>query len=77
MTAVAHLFEKPNRSAWAKDRDHVLHPYTDFASFSKTGSQIIEKAKGMHVTDDKGRTLLDGIAGLWCVNIGHGRPEMA
>lgn len=77
MTAAARLFENPNRTAWAKDRDHVLHPYTDFSSFAKTGSQIIEKAKGMHVTDDKGRTLLDGIAGLWCVNIGHGRPEMA
>ena len=31
----------------------------------------------MYVTDSTGRRLLDGIAGLWCVNIGHGRREMA
>ena len=64
-------------SAWAKDRNHVLHPYTDFSTFKTEGSQVIETAKGMYVTDSDGRKLLDGIAGLWCVNIGHGRPEMA
>ena len=60
-----------------KDRAHLLHPYTDFSSFAAEGSQIIERAQGMHVTDTEGRRLLDGIAGLWCVNIGHGRKEMA
>ncbi|CUK10194.1 Taurine--pyruvate aminotransferase [Ruegeria denitrificans] len=64
-------------SAWAKDRDHVLHPYTDFTTFKEEGSQVIEGAKGMYVTDTEGRRLLDGIAGLWCVNVGHGRREMA
>lgn len=64
-------------SAWEMDRSHVLHPYTDFSTFAAEGSQIIEKAKGMHVTDAHGRRILDGIAGLWCVNIGHGREEMA
>ena len=59
------------------DRAHVLHPYTDFTSFAQTGSQIITRAEGMYVTDTDGRQLLDGIAGLWCVNIGHGRAELA
>lgn len=69
---------RPNtRSAWEMDRAHVLHPYTDFTSFAETGSQIIACAEGMYVTDTDGRRLLDGIAGLWCVNIGHGRTEMA
>lgn len=69
---------RPNtRSAWEMDRAHVLHPYTDFASFAQTGSHIIARAEGMYVTDTDGRHLLDGIAGLWCVNIGHGRVEMA
>ncbi|MXX90015.1 MAG: aminotransferase [Boseongicola sp. SB0677_bin_26] len=69
---------KPDaNSAWAKDRAHVLHPYTDFSSFHDEGSQVIDRASGMHVTDADGRRLLDGIAGLWCVNIGHGRREMA
>ncbi len=64
-------------SIWAKDRAHVLHPYTDFSTFQHEGSQVITGAEGMHVTDSDGRRLLDGIAGLWCVNIGHGRREMA
>ncbi|WP_371225617.1 aminotransferase [Roseovarius sp. 2305UL8-3] len=64
-------------TAWEKDRAHLLHPYTDFTSFADEGSQVIEKAEGMHVIDTNGKTLLDAIAGLWCVNIGHGRKEMA
>jgi putrescine---pyruvate transaminase len=66
-----------SRSPLDMDRAHVLHPYTDFSSFAQTGSQIIARAEGMYATDTDGRRLLDGIAGLWCVNIGHGRHEMA
>ena len=69
---------RPNeRSAWEKDRDHLLHPYADFSSFKEDGSQIIERASGMYVYDDSGTSYLDGIAGLWCVNVGHGRREIA
>ena len=64
-------------SAWAKDKAHVLHPYTDFSSFKNEGSQVITSAEGMYVTDSDGNKFLDAIAGLWCVNIGHGRREMA
>lgn len=63
--------------AWEKDRAHLLHPYTDFSNFASVGSQIIERAEGMYVIDSDGNRLLDGIAGLWCVNIGHGRKDMA
>lgn len=64
-------------SAWAKDRAHVLHPYTDFSTFQEEGSQVITGAEGMYVTDSDGKQHLDAIAGLWCVNVGHGRREMA
>ena len=63
--------------AWELDRDHLLHPYTDFSKFRDEGSQVISRAEGMYVSDDTGADFLDGIAGLWCVNIGHGRREMA
>jgi adenosylmethionine-8-amino-7-oxononanoate aminotransferase len=59
------------------DKDHFIHPYTDFSVFDREGSQVISSARGVTVTDDKGRDYLDAIAGLWCVNIGHGREEMA
>lgn len=59
------------------DLDHLIHPYTDFGSFLKTGSQIITSAQGVYVKDSQGEEYLDAIAGLWCVNIGHGRTEIA
>ncbi|QAX28789.1 aminotransferase [Leisingera sp. NJS204] len=65
------------QTVWAQDRAHLLHPYTDFAAFAEEGSHVIARAQGMHVIDTEGNRLLDGIAGLWCVNIGHGREEMA
>jgi adenosylmethionine-8-amino-7-oxononanoate aminotransferase len=66
-----------SQALWQKDRDHFIHPYTDFSVFGEEGSQIISQASGVHVTDSEGRDYLDAIAGLWCVNIGHGNAEMA
>ena len=69
--------ESQSQSIWQMDKNHFIHPYTDFSVFREEGSQVITAAKGVTVTDDKGRDYLDAIAGLWCVNIGHGREEMA
>ncbi len=62
---------------WRKDKEHFLHPWTHFDTFKKHGSLVIREAKGAYVTDASGRRYLDGIGGLWCVNIGYGREEMA
>jgi len=66
-----------NKEIWEMDKKHFIHPYTDFTTFSEEGSQVVSKAEGMYITDSGGKSYLDGIAGLWCVNIGHGRQEMA
>lgn len=62
---------------WQKDKAHFIHPYTDFSTFHEEGSQIITKASGNYIFDSSGRKMLDGIAGLWCVNVGHARKELA
>ena len=62
---------------WEMDKNHFIHPYTDFSCFAQQGSQVIVEAKQNYVKDSTGKEYLDGIAGLWCVNIGHGRQEMA
>jgi adenosylmethionine-8-amino-7-oxononanoate aminotransferase len=62
---------------WRKDRAHFLHPWTHFDTFKREGSLIIESAEGAYVTDAAGKRYLDGIGGLWCMNIGYGREEMA
>lgn len=66
-----------DNSYYEMDKNHFIHPYTDFSTFQKEGSQIISQAKGAFVTDSQGNRFLDGIAGLWCINIGHGREDMA
>ena len=62
---------------WQQDKDHFVHPFTDFSVFQEEGCDIIERSEGEYVYDAKGNKYLDGIAGLWCVNIGHGRDEIA
>lgn len=62
---------------WQNDKNHQIHPYTNFEKFSREGSIIYSRGKGHHIYDHDGKEYLDGIAGLWCVNIGHGRTEMA
>lgn len=61
------------------DRLTVVHPFThlkDFAS-GKVASRIIRGGRGLTVTDQHGRTFIDAFAGLYCVNIGYGRTEVA
>ena len=62
---------------WEKDRDHYIHPWTDFNVFHKEGSLVLAEADGAYVFDSDGGRYIDGIGGLWCVNIGYGREEMA
>ena len=60
-----------------QDIDHHFHPFTDFSTFKASGSMILAEAEGAYISDSSGRHYLDGIGGLWCVNIGYGRDEMA
>ena len=62
---------------WAKDRDHYIHPWTDFSVFHDEGSLVVAEADGPYVYDSDGGRYIDGIGGLWCVNIGYGNEEMA
>lgn len=62
---------------WQQDHDHVLHPYTHFDSFRANGSLVLVEGEGCYVTDAQGRRYFDGIGGMWCVNAGYGRREIA
>lgn len=62
------------------DRRSVLHPFTqlkDFASGKAGDPTIITGGKGIRIQDAKGNQLIDAFAGLYCVNIGYGRDEVA
>ncbi len=59
------------------DKERVLHPATSIADHLKSGPRIMAEGSGVTLTDTGGRRYLDAVAGLWCVNIGYGRPEVA
>jgi putrescine---pyruvate transaminase len=65
------------QTVWQQDKDHYIHPWTDFSTFKETGSLVLADSDNVHVKDGDGREYLDGIGGLWCVNIGYAREEMA
>jgi putrescine---pyruvate transaminase len=58
------------------DRAHLVHPFSCYRSHEDTGVRVLKSAKGATVTDASGKTLLDGFAGLWCVNIGYGQESV-
>jgi len=60
----------------AIDAAHHLHPFTDHKELRAAGSRVITRADGPYIYDAEGIEILDGMAGLWCVNIGYGRPEL-
>ncbi|MEO0760867.1 MAG: aminotransferase [Pseudomonadota bacterium] len=64
-------------AAW--DRENFFHPSTHLAMHARgeTPSRIITGGKGVRIQDRDGRWLLDGFAGLYCVNVGYGRQEIA
>ena len=60
------------------DIDHHFHPFTDHKAFHAAGGpRVITHADGVYIWDGKGNKILDGFSGLWCVNVGYGRKELA
>ena len=57
--------------------EHLVHAFSDLHSLQSEGARtVISQAEGAYVFDEQGNKFLDGMAGLWCVNIGHGRQEI-
>lgn len=61
----------------AMDSAHFLHPFTDFKDLNSRGARVMTKAEGIYVWDSEGKRVLDAMSGLWCVNAGYGRKELA
>jgi putrescine---pyruvate transaminase len=75
-TPVTNSVELAN-SLRQTDLDHHMHPFTDHQEMTGEGGPLmITRADGVYLWDSDGNRLLDGMAGLWCVNIGYGRVEL-
>ena len=68
---------RPTAELQALDAAHHMHPFTAGKVLAEKGARIITRGKGVWLTDSEGTDILDGMSGLWCVNIGYGRDELA
>jgi putrescine aminotransferase len=59
------------------DSAHFLHPFTDFKDLASRGARVITRGDNIYVWDSEGHKILDAMSGLWCVNVGYGRKELA
>ena len=64
------------QTAARADRDSLFHPFTSVADHLRDGPLVIVEGNGVRLKDIDGREYLDGMAGLWCVNLGYGRREI-
>jgi L-2,4-diaminobutyrate transaminase len=72
------MLERSNElAAW--DRDHFFHPSTHMGMHARgeAPARVIAGGEGVYITDTNGRRSLDAFAGLYCVNVGYGRQEIA
>ncbi|MGZ8289419.1 MAG: aspartate aminotransferase family protein [Telluria sp.] len=61
----------------ALDSAHFLHPFTDHGALAEKGARVMVRGENIYLWDSEGNKILDGMSGLWCVNIGYGRTSMS
>ena len=61
----------------ALDSAHYMHPFTAHGELAEKGARVMVKGEGIYLWDSEGKMLLDGMSGLWCINVGFGRKELA
>ena len=67
----------PTEDIQASDAAHHLHPFTDAKQIHAAKTRVISRAEGCYVYESNGAKLLDGMSGLWCVNVGYSQPRIA
>ena len=58
------------------DSAHFLHPFTDHGALSTKGARVMVRGDGIYLWDSDGNKTIDGMSGLWCVNVGYGRTSI-
>jgi putrescine aminotransferase len=61
----------------ALDAAHHIHPFSDTAALNKEGVRVITRADGVYLWDSEGNKIIDGMSGLWCVQVGYGNAALA
>lgn len=68
---------QPLSNSQVRDAEALLHPYANAVALRQTGVHIIERGEGIRVFDERGRSFIEGLSGLWCAGLGFGNAELA
>lgn len=79
MTAATPPPKLSNQTEFWREQDsrHHLHPFTTHRELRARGPRVITHGKGVYIWDSEGNKILDGMAGLWCVQLGYGNKALA
>lgn len=69
--------QQDTKAIQALDSAHYIHPFTDHGDLATRGARVMTRAEDIYVWDSEGKKVLDAMSGLWCVNAGYGRKELA
>lgn len=59
------------------DTAHYMHPFTDHKALGAKGARVMVRGEGIYLWDSEGNKILDGMSGLWCVNVGYGSKSIS
>ena len=59
-----------------QDFAHYIHPFSDMQDVKAAGTRIMVSGEGCYIWDSDGNKIIDGMSGLWCVNLGYGQPNL-
>ncbi len=65
------------RAIQQQDAAHYLHPFTDHKALGEKGARVMVRGDGIYLWDSEGHKIIDGMSGLWCVNVGYGRTSIS
>lgn len=74
---IALLGSNFTRHIQALDNAHHLHPFSVHHALREQGPRVIVRAEGVYLWDSEGNRIIDGMAGLWCTQLGYGVEELA
>jgi putrescine aminotransferase len=77
MNAPHSTSQLSTREIQTLDSAHFMHPFTDHGDLATRGARVIVKSDDIYIWDSEGKKMLDAMSGLWCVNVGYGRKELA
>lgn len=73
--ALANAPSAEELATW--DREHNLHPWAEVTAWKEDDMMPVKTAKGIHIWNGEGKRFIDGPGGMWCMQIGYGRDDMA